>query len=481
MSTFRLLTVAVCAASIGGSACRKSAPDERVTTKDRSPRTSAATTTIGGGTSGSVPPGSSGAGGSTGTIDVSGPSAGGSIGSIPPSAAGGASGVDTGAVQSRCGSPPRVEPEPFSKRKLLESVALCAMFRYCAFAEAAERLRDSTRSYAALPNEPNASVAKQAFLDALGDWQRAEPFRFGPAAPQPEGRDLRDRIYSWPRDVSCKVDEQLVSRFYATELFYGAPHESFVTGRSLAALEYLLFYQGAQNGCTQYSSINANGTWASLSASELVARRAEYAAAAAEDLLRSANLLLEAWDPQRGNFYGRFVAPGSADSAYPDEQSALNAVNYGLFYLDKEVKDYKLAIPMGLSLDCPSTSCPERVESRYARGTVQGLANRHLTGNMAAFRELFVGCGEPTDGLGFDDWLRSVGASGLAERMVQAIAAAESATHALQLPLEDAIVSQPDRVMGLYDAVKAITDPLKSEFLSILNLQVPKDAETDND
>lgn len=480
MSSFRWFTVAVCAASMGGSACRKSAPDEIVTTKHRPPPSTAVAPTTTGGVSGSVAAGGSGVGGLEGSVDNSRTSVGGAQGHIESSAAG-TSGIGSGVAQSRCGPSPRVWSETFSKASLLESVARCAMFRYCAFAEAAERLRDATRTYQASVNEANASSARQAFVDALSLWQRAEPFRFGPAAPQPEGQDLRDRIYCWPRDVSCKVDEQLVSRFYATELFYGAPNESFVTGRSLAALEYMLFYQGAHNGCTQYSSINVNGTWASLSASDLATRRAEYAAAAAEDLLRSAKLLLDAWEPQLGNFYGRFVAPGSANGAYPDEQSAFNAVNYGLFYLDKEVKDHKLAIPMGLSLDCPSTNCPDRVESRYARVAVQGLANRHIQANLAAFRELFVGCGEPTDGLGFDDWLRSVGASGLAERMIQAIAAAESASRAIDLPLENAVVTQPERVMGLYDAVKAITDPLKSEFLSILNLQLPKDSETDND
>lgn len=478
MSSFRLLTVALCAASIGGSACRKSTPDEIVTTKYRSPRSSAVGMTTMGGATGIVVPGSFG--GVAGHVDANGSSAGDVRGSTELNAAG-ASGVGNGALQSRCGLPPRVWSEPFSKAKLLESVARCAMFRYCVFAEAAERLRDATRTYQLSINAANASQARQAFVDALSVWQRAELFRFGPAAPQPQGQDLRDRIYCWPRDVSCKVDEQLVSRFYANELFYGAPNESFVTGRSLAALEYLLFYEGAHNGCTEYSIINVNGTWANLSVAELATRRAEYAAAAAEDVLRSANLLLQAWDPQWGNYYGRFVAPGSADSAYPDEQSALNVVNYGLFYLDKEVKDYKLAIPIGLSLDCPSTNCPDRVESRYARVAIQGLANRHLQANVAAFRELFVGCGEPTDGLGFDDWLRAVGASELADRMIQAIGTAEAVTLAFELPLESAIVSQPDRVMGLYDAVKAITDLLKSEFLSTLNLQVPKDSETDND
>ena len=52
---------------------------------------------------------------------------------------------------------------------------------------------------------------------------------------------------------------------------------------------------------------------------------------------------------------------------------------------------------------------------------------------------------------------------------------------ALEPPLEQALYVDPSRVRALHAAVKAITDPLKTEFLTVLNLDLPKVSEGDND
>jgi uncharacterized protein len=453
----RIAACAAVASLVLGPACRKSEPDEIVTL----PRQNAPPPAPSGGGSGAV-----GAGGVPGF---------GGTGGLA-----GAAGAPVSSIE--CEDSPSVVEGPFTKAKLLEAAGTCAMGHYCRFGRAAENLRHRAAAYALDPAPARADAARQAWVEAMISWEESEIFRFGPAAPAPQGQDLRDLIYAWPRDLRCKVDEQTVNRFFATETFFGPPSESFVTGRSLAALEYLLFNPGSDNGCTQFSAINANGGWAALVASgELATRKAEYTGAAAQDVLNTAKALIGVWDPEQGNYYRRLVAPGTGDSEFADEQAALNAVNYGLFYLEKEIKDLKLAIPMGVSLECTATSCPDRVESRYAGAAVRGLATQHIRANLVGFRRLFQGCGADGSGIGFDDWLSAVGAGELADRMVQAIDAAESAVAALDPPLPEAVVSHPDRVMAVYDAIKAISDPLKSEFLSVLNLEVPKGSETDND
>ena len=445
----RFAAFAAVSSLVLGPACRKSEPDEIVTLPRQNP----------------PPPVPSGGGSGTGGV----PGLGGSGGEAPVSSI-------------ECEASPSLVEGPFSKAKLLEAAGTCAMGHYCRFGRAAEKLRERAAAYALEPVQARADATRQAWVEAMSSWEESEIFRFGPAAPAPQGQDLRDLIYAWPRDLRCKVDEQTVNRFFATETFFSSASESFVTGRSLAALEYLLFYPGSDNGCTQFSAINADGGWAALVASgELGRRKAEYAGAAAEDVLQTAKTLIGAWDPEHGNYLRRLVAPGTGDSEFPDEQAALNAVNYGLFYLDKELKDLKLAIPMGVSLECMTTTCPDRVESHYAGAAVRGLATQHIRANLVGFRRLFQGCGAGGSGIGFDDWLNEVGAAELSDRMVKAIDAAELAVAALDPPLPDAVVSHPDRVLAVYDAIKAISDPLKSEFLSVLNLEVPKGSETDND
>lgn len=441
-------------------ACRKAEPDEIVTPPRRSSSaegSSAAILPATGGAATTLPSGS----GSTG----------------------GFAGVDGGTVSPglQCDLVPRVIDVPFTKARLLEAAADCAMAQYCQFAAVAERLRDSAMAYGQQLTEESLAAARAAWLDAMQVWEQTEVFRFGPAAPAPQGKDYRDLVYSWPRDVRCRVDEQTVSEFYATEAFFGPPSQSFVNGRSLATLEYLLFYGASDNGCTQFSSINATGSWQALSALQLQQRKALYATAAAQDVLATAYALVREWQPGHGNYLQRFTQPGTANGAYPDEQSALDAVNYGLFYLEKEVKDWKLAVPMGLSPDCAAVTCPDRIESRYAGHMARGLENRHLQANLAGFRRLFQGCGPNGQGLGFDDWLQQLGANELAERMLQALTHAEDLVANLEVPISEAIGTQPERVMAIYDAIKAVSDPLKSEVLSTLNLQVPQTSETDND
>ena len=75
---------------------------------------------------------------------------------------------------------------------------------------------------------------------------------------------------------------------------------------------------------------------------------------------------------------------------------------------------------------------------------------------FVGFRRLFQGCGEGYAGVGFDDWLRDAGAGDLAERMIASL-------------------------NGVDAAVKEVTDELKTEFVTVLNLELPSAAEGDND
>ena len=88
--------------------------------------------------------------------------------------------------------------------------------------------------------------------------------------------------------------------------------------------------------------------------------------------------------------------------------------------------------------------------------------------------------GSPSAQQGADPSPR-VGASDLALSMSAATAAAQAAVEALDPPLEQAMYVDPSRVRALHTAIKAITDPLKTELVTVLNLDLPKAAEGDND
>jgi predicted lipoprotein len=335
-------------------------------------------------------------------------------------------------------------------------------------------LDEAAKANLAAPTDDTARAVQDAWQAANASWQVAEIFRFGPAArsadQDPGAQEIRDQIYAWRFGGRCPVETALVDKLYASTGF-GA---SLISNRGLGAAEYLLFYPGFDTQCPDYSAINKNGTWAALGVTEIATRKRAYAAAVAADVLKNSQKLLRAWDPAGGNFRKQLTEPGSG-SVYPSEQAALNAVWNGIFYIEKEVKDYKLGIPLGLS-ECAVGLCPESLESRFANASTANIRQNYL-----GFRRLFQGCGGNYTGLGFDDWLDAIGASGLRTRMMAALDGAQQALDALDAPLEISITQDTERVADVYRALKRLTDLMKSEFVTVLDLELPAGAGSDND
>jgi len=355
---------------------------------------------------------------------------------------------------------------------LLEAITTCNMELLDAFRVAAEEF--DAAAAAAKDDPASRDQARAAWGKAIDVWQKAELFQFGPAGPSttPGGKGLRDYVYSWPLVSRCLIEQNLVSQAYDKTDFSAT---ALVNMRGLAAAEYLLFYPGSDNACSPATNINATGAWAALTPAELATRKAHYASAAATDVARVARDLVKAWSPEGGNFQAQIANAGESGSVYTTEQMALNAVSDAIFYVELEVKDAKLARPLGL-LNCESATCPEAVESRYA-----GRSRTHIRNNLLGLRMLMAGC-KDGEGVGFDDVLTAVGASSLAERMTSDIDAAIVAADALQNDdLAKELETNAAGVQNLHAAVKKITDALKTEFVTVLDLELPQVLEGDND
>jgi predicted lipoprotein len=442
MTRFPATAALIAAIVLSSGACRKAAPDEVVdagrTTSPKQPVTTA---------------GAGGSGGATGS--------GGTGGAGTADGGGSAGGAGTGARPTA----------PFSKAALLSAVADCAMDRYREFHELAVMLDD--KSHGPGLAMVDFAALRDAWLVVMAKWEEVELFRFGPMAraTDPGGRDIRDQIYGWPLVNRCGIDERLVSRGYDAPDF----GTSLINVRGLAAFEYVAFYEGSDNGCSDFSTINAHGTWAALGSHGIAQRKLEYAAAVSHDIAVHAGALVSAWAPTGGNFRSELVGAGTVSATFSSEQKALNAVSDALFYIELEAKDWKLGRPLGLG-DCGAPLCPEALESLYAR-----QSTAHLAHNLTGFRKIFQGCETGYGGFGFDDWLRAVGASDLADRMLAALTRADEAVKALDPPLEQALATDPAKAMAVYDAFKGLTDLLKADFITVLNLELPKPTVGDND
>jgi hypothetical protein len=65
--------------------------------------------------------------------------------------------------------------------------------------------------------------------------------------------------------------------------------------------------------------------------------------------------------------------------------------------------------------------------------------------------------------------------------MQAALDEAQRVVATLDPPLEDALLTDPSKVSAVHQAVKGITDLLKTEFITLLDLELPSSVATDND
>lgn len=446
-----------------GGACKTATPDEVFGLGSELPGSGGSSVT-GGSTSasgGKVTGGGSGSSDAGKTASTEGGAADGDVGS-----AGMGSVVEPNPGED-CGPAPTATPT-FTRAALRAAVADCAIWQYCLVENATTRLRDAVTT---LHDESSAAArqaARTAWRTTMQRWSVAELFQFGPAGSKVEsagrdpihGRGIRDFVYAWPVVGRCRVEEQIIGRGYEKSW-----SQVQISGRGLFGLEYLLFYEGADHGCSPNSA--AGKGWAALDATSLASAKLDYAAALSADVAEQVHGLREAWSPDGGNFRQTLIDA----QGYENEQQALNTIAWSLLYIEKEVKDWKVGIPAGATLTSP-VSQPE--------GTYSLSAIESIRENLRGFRALFQGCGENGEGLGFDDWLNDVGQERLATDMLSALDGAEAAVAAFP-PLHEA--NRPE-LEALYQKLRALTSLLKADFFgagSTLNLKLPAGVASDTD
>jgi len=361
-----------------------------------------------------------------------------------------------------------------TRAALLESTGACVLRTAREFQTAATALETAATAHAATPDASTRDAARAAYHQAMDAWQVAEVMQVGPAAPRglPGGAEIRDNVYSWPLVSRCAIEEQLVSRSYEAAGF----ENSLVSRRGLFALEYLLFFEGEDTACPSTSAIVSQGTWAALSADERAARKRAYAAVVAADIHRRAEALVNAWAADQGNFARTLATAGSGNPVYPTTQAALNSVSDAMFYLERDVKDLKLARPLALR-DCATATCPEHLESQFA-----ARSKANIRANLVGYRRLTEGCGEGFSGTGFDDLLEASGADALAAKLRERNAAAAAGIEAVPGDdLAQTLAQDKPAARALYEVVKNVTDVLKTELVTVLDLELPQSVEGDND
>lgn len=319
--------------------------------------------------------------------------------------------------------------------------------------------------------QPGATLAaaRTAWSQAIDAWERAEALLIGPAAM--DNKTLRDRIYGWPLLSTCGVDRDTATRWSDPGSYDIATRLTNV--RSLASIEFLLHTSDNAHTC-----VSTPTGWDTMAA-DLPRARCRLAAAIASDVVAQADAVYTAWRPDGGDYAGQLARAGEAGSSFASAHDGVNVVSDGLFYVDKMVKDMKLAEAAGIAINAcgtVGTPCDREVELRYA-----DRATFAIRANLTTLREAFTGTTATADGPGFEEFLRATGNPELADRMITSLDAAIAQAAALPDSFLTALTSDYAQVVATHTAVSAFTDDLKSQFLTVLALEIPDDVAADND
>lgn len=365
---------------------------------------------------------------------------------------------------SACSSSKPTPPEESTQRAVvLQNVAQCIEGELTAFVSKTEAL-------VAAFDQADQSVTQAAFRSAMEEWEVLEALQIGPAAPTlaPGGDGLRDGVYAWPLVTRCALEETLVNKGWEA-----GTQRLLVNRKTLAALDYLLFSTATDTACPASSTIVSTGSWAALSAQEIATRRRAYARAIATEVHTNAMTLAGKWT---AGFTTTLSTPGSQNRTFMSQRTALNAVSDALFFLDGPVKDAKLAAPIGLAMSsCTTPPCFESLEFQFT-----DLNTIALRANIRGFSKLMHGCEDGTTGKGFDSLLIAANATALEEQMRTELASLRGHVDGAG-ELRVLLQNDPAAARVIYDEVKDVTDLLKTQFIGVLDLEIPTSLEGDND
>ncbi len=333
-------------------------------------------------------------------------------------------------------------------------------------------------------DEVSARESAQAEWQTLMvQWQKAEMHNLGPAAA--EASLLRNQIYAYdtrPFD-SCRTDRAVV---LAEEDGFDIGTRDF-NSRGLDALEYILFEDNLNHTCTD--SNPQTDVWDARAELERKQARCGYAIDVAVDINEAATAIYAAWIPSDGNYRETYI--GNSDT----HELILAATSDAMFYVEKDSKDAKVGVPLGFNDGCTETACPEGVESPFASHALE-----NLQANVESFLSLYNG----VEGLSFDDIISDAdmdvintdfadNVTAILDLIDTMLSGGDSISEQAQAILDGGDRSacensnaNPDTdqtltACALHGLLKQLNDRLRTDFVTIIGVDLPDRVRGDTD
>lgn len=287
--------------------------------------------------------------------------------------------------------------------------------------------------------ETNLEATQQAWQQALIAWQplmlyEVDNIRLTVA---------RSGINKWPPNTEF-IEDFIAERDTIDADFVGGIG---ATSRGLPALEYLLFDPVGDNAVVM-AALNEHP------------QRMQYVVATAQALNNDAETLLQFWSPDGENYAAEFVA---RDSSGEVMQSAVSELSNELVNTLETLVQTRLGDPLGRSNG-------GEAQPELAEAALSGASLPAIVSTIAAFQETFTG----DEGMGFDDYLDSLGMNTddepLAERIVQQSESTITALDAIETPLHMAVVEQPEQVEAAYEEARSLLVLAKVDMAGTLGV-----------
>jgi predicted lipoprotein len=327
-----------------------------------------------------------------------------------------------------------------TRRELLErwSAGLIVPL-YAEFDDRAQALATSVEALCSAPSEPTLQAARTAWTDAREPFKRAEVFAFGPYS-RPEFR-IGPKIDSWPARPA-DVEEWIASGDPvdpATLATLGVWH------KGLPVIEYFL-YSPEASSMTELAD----------------AHRCEYLRSTAAELVSRAREIHMAWAPEGGDFAEQLSGAGRTSTAWRTLRDAFSEVVNRMGFTLENVRRDKLGGPLGETTGTPN---PNVAESRFS-----GRSLLDIQDNLAGIEALYFG--DPASNLpGLASYAAERGQN-FDERFRGALSAARAALDAVDVPLTEAVTTEPDRVRDASARLGELQSLIQVDLISALGLSL---------
>jgi hypothetical protein len=303
---------------------------------------------------------------------------------------------------------------------------------YASATDDAKALKSAKDAFNDSPSTQNLTDLKAKWETAYISWIKASPYNFGPAE-EVSFKTILEDVNTFPADVS--LIEQNIA---AGEL----PNSLVRDSKGFAAIDYLLYHAEANSIVTEFDD-----------------NRKAYFSAVVDDIYTRINDANELW---KGDYQNDFTSNTSTSAG------GSLSLYYNEFVKSFEsIKQFKLALPAGKQIGQTQIR-PDLIETRYNTDLALTLikTQMEITENIWYGKSL-----EGNDGVGFDDFLITLGEDQLITDTKSSIDGMDAAVDKLT-NLADDLENNIENVEKVIEEMQKHTRYYKSDLSGVIGIAI---------